>query len=294
MDTNTNNTNTAIAFKSDFTPIEFKSKSEALNDSIERYNALAAQVGLAVGNARAVAAEAKKKAAVIFYGWREAKLYEKDGFKSLSEMVEAMGLKAAEVNKAVRYAEANKKHNNAFDDMSVDMYAAINSATKTNAERVLADKKSGKLDCMTLDDLKTYNNKVISETPQSKSGKAVTLYHAFTVDGKEVDEPRTIADWSTYWNSDNYAVKPLSECKTDNGDVFKVVVPFDFSKSPFVVRIAKEVKTDGNMKAAEIRENTIKVLAVVNANGKTGVNDGLAKLGFEPLTDAECEKYNLI
>ena len=294
MDTNTNNTAATIAIKSDFTPIEFKSKSAALNDSIERYNALAAQVGLAVGNARAVAAEAKKKAAVIFYGWREAKLYEKDGFKSLSEMVEAMGLKASEVNKAVRYAEANKKHNNAFDGMTVDNYATINSAVKADAARVIADAKAGKLADMTQPQLKEYNNKVISETPQSKSGKAVTLYHAFMVDGKEVDDPRALADWSTYWNSDDYAVKPLSECKTDNGDTFKVVVPFDFSKPPFVVRIAKEAKADDNKKAAEIRENTIKVLSVVNANGKTGVNDGLAKLGFEPLTEAECAKYNLI
>lgn len=291
MDNNINNT--AISVKADFTPIEFKSKSAALNDSIERYNALAAQVGLAVGNARAVAAEAKKKAAVIFYGWREAKLYEKDGFKSLSEMVEQMGLKASEVNKAIRYAEANKKHNNAFDSMTVDNYATINAAVKADAARVIADAKNGKLSGMTQPQLKDYNNKVIAEVPQSKSGKAVTLYHAFTVDGNEVDEPRALADWSTYWNTDDYAVKPLSECKTDNGDVFKVVVPFDFNKPPFVVRIAKEAKTD-NKKVAEIRENTIKVLAVVNANGKTGVNDGLAKLGFEPLTDAECVKYNLI
>ena len=291
---NTNVNNNSIAVKADFTPIEFKSKSAALNDSIERYNALAAQVGLAVGNARAVAAEAKKKAAVIFYGWREAKLYEKDGFKSLSEMVEKMGLKASEVNKAIRYAEANKKYNNAFDNMTVDNYATINSAVKADAARVVADAKDGKFAEMKQPELKDYNNKVIAETPQSKSGKAVTLYHAFTVDGKEVDEPRSLADWLTYWNSDNYAVKPLSECKTDNGDVFKVVVPFDFSKPPYVVRIAKEAKTDDNKKAAEIRESTIKVLAALNANGKTGVNDGLAKLGFEPLIEAECAKYNLI
>ena len=293
MSTKQNTTNTAtapaestaIAIKADFTPIEYKSKSAALNDSIARYNSIAASVASAIGNTKSIIAEAKKQSAVIFYGWNKTEAHKEEGYKSFSEMVEAMGLNKNAVLAAVRYAEANHTHDNIFADMTIDNYAAINSALKADAARVIADKKNGVIDGKTQSELKEYAARVIAETPTTKSGKVVTLYHATTADGKEIDEPRPLADWKMYWNADEYQTVLLNKISIENGCVY-AIVPLDFSKSPFLMFCRKTITESADKKAKEFRATTIK-LAWNAKHSIDGVNAVLDNLGYEPLTDKE-------
>lgn len=300
MSTKQNTTNTAtapaestaIAIKADFTPIEYKSKSAALNDSIARYNSIAASVASAIGNTKSIIAEAKKQSASIFYGWKQTKLYEADGYKSFSEMVNAMGLNTAAVLAAVRYAEANHSHADAFASLTVDNYAAINSAVKADSAKVIADAKSGKLDAMTQTQLKEYAAKVIADAPTTKSGKVLTMYRATTADGKEIDTPRPLADWKVYWNADEYLLQLLNSIKLDDGVVY-AIVPLDFSHAPFLMFCRKESKPAESTKPADFRAAAIARLAERDGN-VAGVNAGLAMFGFEPLTPVEIDKYSLM
>ena len=159
----------------------------------------------------------RRKQAVILDRIQRAKLYEKDGFKSLAEYAEGIGL---EKSNAHALAAAGKVYNDKdapekLKALSPSKLAAISATLKADKEQVYSDAIAGKLDDMTQKQLKDYASAVKNSKTSGKT-EVVKTYTATDHTGTQFTPEDD--------NSPNgdYTIGELEKAFSDMGELVKL------------------------------------------------------------------------
>lgn len=144
----------------------------------------------------------RKKQAPIIYRIQSAKLYEKGGYKNMSEYAASIGLSDKSKSLisglfAVGKVMCDKTAPDALKDMSASKIAQMGTLVRNDTayKAVKEDASAGKLDGMTLAQVKDY---AASAKAASGEAKVVTTYNA-TIDGAESDHGAdTLDGWKAY------------------------------------------------------------------------------------------------
>ena len=166
---------------------------------------LAEEAGILDTTASAIDALRKKQAPII-YRIQSTKLYEKGGYKNMSEYAASIGLSDKSKSLisglgAVGKVECDKDAPDALKSMSASKLAQMGSLIRDDKfyKRLKEDASAGKLDGMTLAQVKDYASAAKAD---SGAAKVVTTYTA-TVDGARSEHGAdTIDGWKSYLTKD--------------------------------------------------------------------------------------------
>lgn len=170
-----------------------KVKNAALKKESESLSGLQSKIASGLINAATGVEAIRREQAAILNRIQSTKLYEKDGFKSLADFAETIGLGKANAHALANAGKvyADKTAPDAIKNMTPSNIAAIMSAINADKKRVYSDAESGTLNGMTQKQLKEYASKV-------KPAKAtvVKTYLAFVRRDDETiqEEPDTATD----------------------------------------------------------------------------------------------------
>lgn len=149
-------------------------KNAALIKESESLAALQSKIKSGAAKLAGTVDAVQREQAVILYRIQSTRLYEKDGFKSLKEYAETIGL-----GKSAAHALANagkvysdKEAPENLKKMPAFNLAAINSAINSNKEQVYKDAEAGALDGMSQTQLQDY----AAATKQGGKAKVVKTY----------------------------------------------------------------------------------------------------------------------
>lgn len=196
----------------------------------------------------------RREQAVILNRIQTTKLYEKDGFKSLAEYAETIGLNKSNAHAlaAAGKVYADKNAPKALTDLTPSKLAALTSTIKANKEKVYRDAESGTFDGMTQAQLKDY-----AATTSSTKAKVVKTYTAWYVvaentkpiqempagyDGTRADA--TMDEWRHYTELYKMEYIPITNDKNGN----KRAVAYDPSNGNARVYTFTEYKPTSNGK----------------------------------------------
>lgn len=166
---------------------------------------LAEEVALMDTTASAIDALRKKQAPIIFR-IQSAKLYEKGGYKNMTQYAASIGLSDKSKSLisglfAVGKVMCDETAPDALKDMSASKLAQMGSLVRNDTayKAVKEDATAGKLDGMTLAQVKDY---AASAKADSGAAKVVTTYTA-TIDGARSDHGAdTIDGWKSFLTKD--------------------------------------------------------------------------------------------
>lgn len=144
----------------------------------------------------------RKKQAPIIYRIQSSKLYEKGGYKNMTEYAASIGLSDKSKSLisglyAVGKVMCDKTAPDALKEMSASKIAQMGTLVRNDTayKAVKEDASAGKLDGMTLEQVKDYT---ASAKAVSGEAKVVTTYMA-TIDGAESDHGAdTLDGWKSY------------------------------------------------------------------------------------------------
>ena len=162
----------------------------------------------------------RREQAVILHRIQSTKLYEKDGFKSLAEYAETIGLNKSNAHQlaATGNIYSDKNAPEQLTNLSPSKLAALTAAINANKEQVYKDAAAGALDGMTQSQLKDYA--AATKTTKAKVVKTYTMT-SYAQDGTEsgtlfADGRRdgTVEEWKALFS--DYEVINVSADKNGN------------------------------------------------------------------------------
>lgn len=192
---------TDIAIKTDTTTINLSAikdvnllaESTALAATVDKKNKLAAVTLAAVEDIR-------REQAPILYRISASKLYEKDGFKSMSAYCEAIGFKDSATSQMITAGKvyATKSMPDALKALPVytlgQMGKLLNNPDEKVRERVVKDAESGKLNGLTQAAAKKYVDDVKAEMGLAKA-QVIKMYTANVEDSGIDPAQKSIDEW---------------------------------------------------------------------------------------------------
>lgn len=192
---------TDIAIKTDTTAIDLSvikdtnllAESTALAATVDKKNKLAAVTLAAVEDIR-------REQAPILYRISAAKLYEKDGFKSMGAYCEAIGFKDSATSQMITAGKvyATKSMPDALKALPVytlgQMGKLLNNPDEKVRQRVVKDAESGKLNGLTQAAAKKYVDDVKAEMGLVKV-QVIKTYTANTEDSGLDPAPKSVDEW---------------------------------------------------------------------------------------------------
>lgn len=171
------------------------------------------------GNIEAI----RREQAVILHRIQTTKLYEKDGFKSLAEYAETIGLNKSNAHQLAATGNIYSDNNapEQLTSLSPSKLAALIAAINTNKEQVYKDAAAGALDGMTQAQLKDYA--AATKTTKAKVVKTYTAWYT-AINGERVQEhfesdgrtDGTIDEWKKEAESAKYEVVTIPADKDGN------------------------------------------------------------------------------
>ena len=239
-------------------------ESKALADITNRFNGLVETTAATVESLR-------REQAPILYRIKATKLYEKDGFKSMSDYCKAIGLSDSSISGLTTAGKvySDKKAPDALKALSPSKLAQMGALLndKDMSAAVYEDAKNGVLDGKTLAQVKDYVNDVKGRCGKVKA-KVVKTYTA-TANGESVNaSPATIDEWES-------TIKGIwtNVIKAPDLDGHKVLIGYSaFESSVYFL-------SEYTAPKAQPKQNTMELLKIVTRKVRRG----------EELTDKERE-----
>lgn len=164
----------------------------ALLKESQSLDALVSQLRSGAVSLMESAEQVRREQAIILDRIQSTKLYEKDGFKSLAEYGETIGLGKSTTYALARVGKVynDKKAPAQLKAMSPSNLDALSSALRANPDQVFKDAEKGSLDGMSQDNLREYVKTIATPV----KAKVVKTYQAFTADGEPVPGDGTSAN----------------------------------------------------------------------------------------------------
>lgn len=232
----------------------------------------------------------RREQAIILDRIQSTELYKKDGFKSLAEYGDTIGL-----GKSTTYALSrvghiynDKKAPDAIKALSPSNLDTLTAAIKSNSEQVYKDAELGALDGMSQSALKDYAKAI---KPTSKS-TLVKTYQAFKSDrgqvhgdGTSANCDYTIDEWEAWYSTAEFYKIP----KDKNGNIRFCLI----DESIVDVITLKEYKPNKNGKVKSIDPRAEFISKSMTAGTPLEMVDSIiSMMGWNPLTEDERDAYN--
>lgn len=258
----------------------------ALLKESQSLDALVSQLRSGAVSLMQSAEQVRREQAIILDRIQSTKLYEKDGFKSLAEYGETIGLGKSTTYALARVGKVynNKKAPKQLTEMSPSNLDALSSALKANAAQVFKDAEKGNLDGMTQDTLRDYAKtiapaskpKVVKTYVANASGKGSIAIPG----GTSVNGDYTRDEWEAYLSSNGDEVCKLPDNK-DGGKRY-LCIGFDDTLT-LVTLMEYKPKANGPVKATNGAPSANFITEKLKAAGKSDdeIASMLAMLGMD-------------
>ena len=230
-------------------------ESQALADITNRFNGLVETTAATVESLR-------REQAPILYRIKATKLYEKDGFKSMSDYCKAIGLSDSSISGLTTAGRiySDKTAPDSLKSLSPSKLAQMGSLLndKDMAAAVYEDAKNGVLDGKTLAEVKSYVNDVKGRCGKVKA-KVVKTYTASANGSESNPTPKTIDEWED-------TIKALfgNVVKVPDLDGHKVLIGYSAADSSVYVL------TEYTAPKAQTQVNAIELLKIVTRKVRRG------------------------